>query len=1123
MTDDLNPAALRRAVEELSPEKRALLSSRLADRQTAGTTMRALPRGTGVQRFPASPGQERLYFLHQLAPAAPVHLLPFMVRLTGKLRPEALALAWDTMVERHEILRTGFEVDPREGLTQAVRPAGSVELELTTREIDADEVESRVAALVTEPFDLSSAPLARATLWRLRGRDDEWVLALCVHHIIVDGWSIGVLVDELVQAYTAVVTGSPSPLRPLPVQYADFAHWQRNWLSSDSAREQLDYWHGALAGTSRLLLPTDRPRDAGQATIGEAVPFRLDRELTAKLEALARSEQSTVFMVLLTALCSVLGRWADQDDMVVATPVAGRPTPEVERLVGFFVNTVPIRVELGTAVSFRDLLRRTRASCLASYEHQDIPVERIVQKVDGERHGGRSTLFNVMLALRNVPIGTIDLPEVEAEVIDFPPTSTDFDLTLELAPDGTDGLRGWLVYSANLFDPATVERIAAGVRETLSAAAASPDSTLSGLPVVSPEEHALLVEEFSGRTASPLTSRPLLAWFDDHVTASPAAPAVTAGGETLTFAELDERADRLAHWLRRTGVGVEDKVGVCLNRDLNLIVSLVAVLKIGAVFVPLEADQPRERIAMIVADACPGLVLTTSSIDAELDLATRTIRLDEVDLGTGRVDLSGVAVAGLNAAYVLYTSGSTGVPKGVVITREGLANRVHGMCAEFGFNRDDKVLHRTPLSADTAMWELLVPLFCGGELVMAEKGRHVETPYLYDTMSLHGITTCFFVPSALRLVLASPGFDSAARTLRLLICAGEELPAELSERVIALAPHTKLINSYGPTEATINVAEHWVTTPVPTPVPIGRPVPGADLYVLDDSMRVRPIGVPGDLVAGGAQLARGYLARPARTAEAYVPHPFRPGERLYRTGDRARWRTDGALEFLGRVDNQVKVRGYRVELGEVEATLRGHEDVVEAVVLPQTDSRSELRLMAYLTARDGLLPSAASLRTHMAKFLPSPMIPSVFVTVDSFPLTGYGKVDRGALSTTAAKVQPTEAARVTPSDALQEVLAAIWSRVLDVPRVGVRDDFFTLGGHSLLATLVVAQIRDLFRLELPMRFFVDAPSIAELAELLRSHGARQGVDVDRVAALILTVERMAPADVESALTDPTAP
>jgi amino acid adenylation domain-containing protein len=1121
MTDNLTSAALRRAVEELSPEKRALLSLRLAGRRTAASSVRLLPRSGGIDRFPASAGQERLYFAHQLAPAATTYLLPFMVRLKGNLRPDALAAAWKATVDRHEILRTGFEVDAGEGLLQVVRPAGSVDLGLTVQEIHIDDVLAHVTMLTTGPFDLSHAPLARVALWRLQGtEDDEWVLALCVHHIVVDGWSIGVLVDEFVRTYTEFVTLTAPSLPPLPVQYADFAHWQREWLAGDVARGQLDHWREVLADARPLLLPTDRPRFAGRTTNSAAVPLPLDRELIAKLESLAHSQQATTFMVLLTAFSSVLSRWSGQDDVVVATPVAGRPVPEVERLVGFFVNTLPLRVKLAAAASFRELLRRSRAVCLAAYEHQDVPVERIVQSVDGARRGGRSALLKVMLALRNVPVGAIHLPQVDAEVADLPTAGTDFDLTLEFTPDGSGNLRGWLVYSTDLFDPATAERFAAGVHEVLRTAVADPDTAVHDLPVMPAAEHTRLVDELSGRAVPAVADRPLLAWFDDHVAAAPSTTAVIAESGTVTFAELDERANQLAHWLRRAGIGVEDKVAVCLVRDLDLVVSLLAVLKAGAVFVPLEVTQPAERIRRLVADARPALVLTTSSVEAGLDLPARTIRLDSLDMGPHRTDRADVPVSELNAAYVLYTSGSTGAPKGVVITRQGLANRVRGMCTDFGLDRTDKVLHRTPMSADTAMWELLVSLFCGGELVLAEPGRHNDAAYLFDTMARHEITTCFFVPSALRLMLATPGFGTAARTLRLLICAGEELPAELSEEVLALAPDTMLINSYGPTETTINVAEHHVTLPVAASVPIGRPVPGADLYVLDDAMRVQPTGVPGDLFAGGVQLARGYLAKPGQTAQAYVPHPFQPGKRLYRTGDRARWRADGVLEFLGRTDNQVKIHGYRVELGEVEAALRDHPDVMEAVVLAKPGPRSELRLAAYLTTNGGQPSPMASLRSHLVRLLPTPMIPSAFVVMDSFPLTAYGKVDRAALPEPQDGQRQAEATRVAPSDGLQEVLAAVWTRVLDVTDIGVHDDFFVLGGQSLLATLVVAQVRDLFRLELPLHFFVDAPSIAELATLLRSHGSRQGVDVDRVAGLILQVERMSEADVESALTGP---
>ncbi len=1128
MTDDAaaEAAALRRAVDDLSPDRRALLSLRLASRTAAAQhALSPLPREAGVNRFPASPGQERLYYRHELAPDAVTYLLPFLARIKGRPRAEALRAALAHAVDRHEVLRTGFALSPDHGLTQAVHPSGTVPIDLLTGTVRADEVAARFAELTTEPFDLSTPPLLRARLWRLSGAGatEEWVFALCVHHIVVDGWSIGLLVNEVIETYSAIVRGRAPERAPLPVQYADFAHWQREALAGPAAAGHLAHWRTVLDGAHPLTLPTDRPRRSTRSQACEAVPLPLPPRTVTRLDSVARSLEATPFMVLLAAFAVVLRRWSGQDDVLVGTPVAGRDRPELEALIGFFVNTVPLRVRTAEAATFRDLVRLSRAACLDAYEHQEVPFERIVRDADGQRRGATAGLLTVMLALRNVPAGHVRLPELDIEVQDVPAPGTDFDLTVELAPAPDGGLSGWLIHSRELFDRDTAERIAAALREVLDAALADPDTALRELPVMPTADRDTVLREFSVSAEPGCPERPLLDWFTDHVRATPDAPAVVAGTDTMTFAELSDRADRLAGLLRGRGAGVEDRVVVCLPRGLDLVAGLLAVLRAGAVFVPLEADHPDERLGQLIADAGPKLVLTDAATAARLP-ASDTVLVDGPGTasdgpGSDAAEPAEGTAGPDNGAYVLYTSGSTGRPKGVLITRQALANRVRGMCTVFGFDQRDVVLHKTPMSADTAMWELLVSLFSGGLLVMAEPGRQSDPRHIFELMTRHRVTTCFYVPSALRPVLAVPGFAAAARSLRLMICAGESLPAPLAAHVLEAAPQVALYNSYGPTEATINISEHRVTAPVPDPVPIGRPVPGADTYVLDELLRVQPIGVPGDLYAGGVQVTRGYLNRPGLTAAACVPHPFRPGERLYRTGDRARWRPDGVLEFLGRADQQVKIRGYRVEPAEVEAALRGHPAVGEAVVVARPTAQDELGLVAYLTpAVPGGRLGADTLRGYLDRLLPGPMVPGRFVRLDAFPLTAYGKVDRSALPDDAG-LALSDTPHVPPSDELETVLAEVWSQVLGTDDIGVHDDFFALGGHSLLATAVVSQVRELFRMELPLHFFVEAPTVADLAGLVRDQGRRDGVDVDRVAELVLRVQRMSPTDVAELLGD----
>jgi amino acid adenylation domain-containing protein len=1104
---------LRRAVDELSADRRALLTLRLARRSATQDRVTPQPRHAGVNRFPASPGQERLYYRQELAPDSVTYLLPFLARIKGKPQVDALRAALTDAVDRHEVLRTGFELTPDLGLVQVVRPAGTVPIDLLTDEIHADDVPASFTELTSQPFDLSAPPLLRAGLWRLRGpgATEEWVFALCVHHIVVDGWSIGVLVNEAIENYSAMVRDRPPQRAPLPVQYADFAHWQRERLADPTTAKHLTHWHTTLEGAHPLTLPTDRPRQANRPPRCDSLALPLSPKTVTGLDAVARSVEATPFMVLLAAFAVVLRRWSGQDDVLVGTPVSGRDRPELEGLVGFFVNTVPLRLRTAEAATFRELVRLSRATCLDAYEHQDVPFERIMQDVDGARRGGTTGLLTVMLALRNVPAGQVRLPELDIDVQDLPTAGTDFDLTVEFAPTPDGGLSGWLIYSRDLFDRDTAERIAVALREVLDAAIADPDTALRDLPVMPAADRDTVLQEFSVSAEPGCPSRSLLDWFYDHVRATPHATAVVAGTDTLTFAELSERAARLAARLRRRGAGPEDRVAMCLPRGVDLVTSLLAVLRIGAVSVPLEVDHPDERIGQLIAEAGPKLVLSDSLTAVRLPVADPVL-VDALDAEPYQADLADLPVYPDNAAYVLYTSGSTGRPKGVVITRQALANRVRGMCTVFGFDQRDVVLHKTPMSADTAMWELLVPLFSGGLLVMAEPGRQSHPGHLFDLMTRHRVTTCFFVPSALRPVLATPGFASAARSLRLMICAGEELPAPLCEQVLEAAPHVAVYNSYGPTEATINVSEYRASTPVPDPVPIGGPVPGVETYVLDEWFRPQPVGVPGDLFAGGVQVTRGYLDRPGLTAHACVPHPFRWGQRLYRTGDRARWRPDGGLEFLGRADQQVKIRGYRVEPGEVESALRGHPGIAEAVVVARPITQDDLGLVAYVTPRVPGRLSLDSLRGYLNRLLPGPMVPARFVQLDAFPLTAYGKIDRSRLPDDAG-LALSDTPHVPPSDELETVLAEVWAQVLDKTDIGVRDDFFALGGQSLLAAVVVSQVRELFRIELPLHFFVEAPTVADMASLVRAQGRQDGVDVDRMAELVQRVQRMSPTEV----------
>ncbi len=1104
---------LSQAVSELSEGRRALLLSRLGSRQAVRARAGEIPRRPpGTDRLPCSPGQERLFYLHQLDPASVTYLLPVRLRLRGEPEPAALRAALAGLVARHEPLRTGFEVGADHVPAQVVRPAGAVTVPFVEGAGTDGEVDAQVRRLTGEPFDLAAPPLLRAGLWRVTDRPAEWVLALCVHHAVIDGWSLGVLVEELAELYAAAVAARPPDLPELPVQYGDYTLWHRD-RRADAVARDLDFWRRTLDGAPPLELSGDRPRPVRPTFGGASVPVRIEPGVAAALESHARAAEATPFMVLLAAFTVVLRRWSGQTDLVVGTPVAGRPRPELERLVGFFVNTLVLRVDLAGAGSFRELVDRVRTACLAGFQHQDVPFEQVVRDAGVTRQGGRPDLPRALFGLRNVRLGAPRLSGLEVVNEELPRVGTDLDLSLELAPDGDGGYSGWLVYSTDLFDDDTAGRMVSGLQAVLTAVAEDAGLAVAAIPVLTPAERDRLLTGSSGAAVPAVAPTTLHALVEAQVDRTPDAIAVL-DGLPLTYRELDDRANRLAAALAGHGVGPEDRVGVSLHRGPDLLVALLGVLKSGAVYLPLDPDQPAERLDRILRDADPSVVVTSPALAGAPAVAGRATVL--VTGTGGERSRPGVPVHPENAACLLYTSGSTGTPKGALLTHHGVANRMVQMVTGRGFGPADVVLQKTPIGSDPSLWEMLVPLCAGGRVVFAAPGRHTDADHLLELLREHRVTACDFVPSMLVTALAGPRFAESMASVRFVVCGGEELPAPAAERFLELAPGAVLTNYYGPTEVSFDATMAVVARPVPTPVPIGRPLAGVEAYVLDADGTLVPSGVPGELFLGGVQLARGYLNRPGHTAETLVPHPFRAGDRLYRTGDRVRRRADGELDFLGRLDSQVKIRGYRVEPGEVESALRTHE-LVEHVAVRVFTGEAGPRLAGYLTVREGTTPpDAGELRRHLATRLPAPMVPAAFVVLDELPLLPNGKVDRNRLPEPGR----TTVAPVPPETPLQKVLCRIWEQVLDAKDIGVHDDFFVLGGHSLLATQVVSQVREVFRMDFPLHFFVETPTVAAFAALLRERGVAAGVDVDKVAGIVLRVQAMSAEEVGDHLGSP---
>ncbi|MFE2250815.1 non-ribosomal peptide synthetase [Streptomyces lavendulae] len=1090
-----------RALSALSPAKRALLMLELARRRamTRAPGLPVLPRPDGPAPFPAAPGQERLWFLHELDQDSAAYLMPIAVRLSGPLDGTALIRALTWLVDRHEALRTGFDTaGPAGAVRQVIHPRGSLPVSVRAGVTIGAELQQKIRELAPRGIDLARPPLLTATLLRVTdAARPEQVLVLWVHHIIMDGWSLGILVRDLTTAYAALAAGEEPPLPASSgPEYGDFAAWQHEWLSGDEAREHEEYWRERLVGVEPLQLAVGGTAD--RTFSGDAVPLSLDASLVERLKAVADAEQATPFMALVAALSVVLAQWTGRDDLVVATAIAGRPRAELEGLVGFFVNTLPLRVTVREELGFSALLRHVAEVCTAGYSHQELPFDRIVRAHGGP--GAGDALAQVMLSLRNVELPPLHLGDVHAEIVEVPSGGAQAEVGLEFAPRPDGGLSGWLEYSTDVLGRDQAEQLASGLSTVLAAAVDDPERPVGSLPVLDAAHHHRVVEEFSGVAAGP-TPRSLPRWFESVVDATPDAIAVDDRQRTLTYRELDDWANRLARHLLNRGIAAEDRVGVHMDRGPDLVAAMLAVLKAGATYLPLDPALPPARRERMEQDSGVALVLTDA----------RPAGLDRFP-----ADRLATAPDADQAAYALFTSGSTGRPKGVVCTHGGLANRLTDMIERHGFGPDERVLQKTQPGFDPSLTETLAPLLAGARLVVAAPGRQADAGYLLDLIEEARITSCDFVPSVLRVLLAETGIPARTTSLRRVFCGGEELSGDLARAFAEAVPGAELINLYGPTEATVDASVHTVGRGVGR-IPIGRPLSGVELYVLDARLRPRPVGSPGELFIGGTQLARGYLAEPGKTAARFVPHPFRSGRRLYATGDLARWLPDGELEFLGRLDDQLKIRGSRIEPGEIESALREHPAVTDAAVVISRpdgpdDGSGDARLIGYVTRAPGIAqPSPKDLRAFLRERLPDVMVPTALVWLDAFELTSAGKVDRGRLPAGAGPAQ--DSVHTAPADSLEEVLAEVWADVLELPGVGVEEEFHSLGGHSLLATRAVAQISGLLRIDLPLRDFVRAATIRDLAPQVRDLGARSGVDVDRVCDTVLAVRDMPDEDV----------
>ncbi|WP_038758088.1 non-ribosomal peptide synthetase [Burkholderia pseudomallei] len=1087
--------------------------SALAERLEAGNTevLPPIPLAPRDGRIALSLAQQRLWFLTQLGSVSEAYHMSGAVRLDGPLNREVLQRALNRIVMRHEALRTCFVreegepiqvIQPHADLTVSyhdLREAESIRHEAGNREQRAKDLSQ---AHASAPFDLSRDLPVRVLLLQLA--DEAHVVQVVMHHIASDGWSVGVFLQELSALYGSFIAEQGDPLAPLPLQYADYAAWQRRWLASGQLEKQGAFWQTNLSGAPTLLeLPTDRPRPPKQSHAGASVEVKLGAALSERVKRLSQRHGVTPYMTLLSSWAAALSRLSGQEEVVIGSPVAGRNRTEVEPLIGFFVNTLALRLDLSSEPTVGELLKRTKAQVLSAQAHQDLPFDQVVERVKPPRSTAHPPLFQVMFVWQNMPAGELTIPGLTIRAVETPLQTAQFELTLSLREAGDD-IVGHLNYASALFDESTVRRYVTYWCRLLEGMTAGPANvSVARLPLLDEAERKQVVYEWNATERDYPIEQCIHQLFEAQVDRKPEAIALTFDGQRLGYAELNARANRLAHYLQERGVGPDRLVALCAERGIEMVVGLLAILKAGGAYVPLDPSHPPERLRRMLDDTNPVAVLVDDiGADAlasfESHVAARSPRVHlSRDIAQWRAcspanPSTPRERAARRLAYVIYTSGSSGEPKGVMNEHRGVVNRLWWMQQTYALDERDAVLQKTPFSFDVSVWEFFWPLMSGARLVIAKPEGHKDPAYLSELIDRERVTTLHFVPSMLQAFLEDEGAARGCGSVKRVMCSGEALPPSLVKRFYRCLPDARLHNLYGPTEAAVDVTA-WACDAEEggASVPIGRPIANTRIYVLDEYGQPVPRGVAGELYIGGVQVARGYLNRPELTRERFVDDPFVAGGRLYKTGDLARWRTDGSLEYLGRNDFQVKIRGFRIELGEIEAQLAKVAGVRETVVLareaaPDTkrhaasnensaSNSGEKRLVAYYTGD----ADATALRAQAAQHLPSYMVPSAYVRLDAWPLTPNGKLDRHALPAPADDAYA-RAEYEAPQGAKEEALAAIWKDLLPVERISRHDNFFELGGHSLLAITLIEHMRRA-NLHADVTTLFTAPTLADLA------------------------------------------
>ncbi|MDH5546983.1 MAG: amino acid adenylation domain-containing protein, partial [Gammaproteobacteria bacterium] len=1053
------------------------------------------PPITSTSRYtdlPLSFAQQRLWFLDQINPKSSLFNVPMFMRLNGPLNIAKLFDTFNEVVQRHEVLRTVFTSIAGQPL-QIIKPQFFIPLPVIDLSgLSNDVVETNISKLAdTEakrPFVLYEGPLLRTTLLKLGS--DEHIILMTMHHIVSDGWSMGVLIQELSILYNALSRGQQNPLPPLTIQYADFAQWQRNWLQGQALEQQLGFWREQLEGAPGLLeLPTDRQRPPVQSHRGSSVYFTIEKSLAKQIKTLCSEQGASAFMTIMTALHILLSKLSGQQDICVGTPIANRNYQELEPLIGFFINTLVIRSHQDDRHSFRQLLSDVRERTLSAYSHQDFPFEQLVDELNIPRDMSYPPLYQVSFSFHNMPQPGLQASEIRLCPLATPMSMVKSEIELHIT-ESSNGFSGHWSYAVDLFDESTIDRWSNSFLYLLKQIVANPDASLRELSLLTHDQQQKIVAQWNNTSKAHSSPFCIHQLFEARVALNPHADALLIGDQSMSYGELNRRSNQLAHYIRSQGASPDKLIGVYTDRSFDAIIAILGILKSGCAYVPLDPDSPQERLVSTLKDAHARMLITDSNMVQNLpDLPARVLNqlsYRELVLDTewskiescSEEDPTNINVPG-NLAYVIYTSGSTGQPKGVQIQHGSLCNLVHAQSASFNHKQNTRYLQFSSLSFDASVSDIFCTLISGGMLCIASQTQRHSIDEMKQWMTSQNINAATFPPS----VLTAMGSHLSLPQLKTLIVAGEACPASL---VNQWAPHCDFFNAYGPTETTVCASLTLCDESEQAPS-IGYPINNVNIYILDRHLNPVPIGVVGELYIAGAGLARGYLNKFQLTAEYFIPDPFNTvvGARMYRTGDLARYLDDGQIEYKGRVDHQVKLRGFRIELGEIEATLRSHPAIAEAVVLATEGELADKRLSAYLIAQAGTeIPDATDLRAFVQKYLPGHMVPNTFTNIDQVPVTISGKLDRKRLLETVTAEKKTTF--VSPRNAIEKTIADVAMEILKVENVGIHDNFFELGGHSLLATQFISKIQDQLQVRLNVSVLFENPTVEKVAAYIET-------------------------------------